>query len=294
MYNKLFTKILDSSIWLAPDPHRLVWITLIAAMDEHGNVNFASIGNIAARARVTRDQAAEAVAAFEGPDPDSGDPDNEGRRIERFPGGWHVLNAHKYRALVTKAIIQEQTRARVAKHRAKMAGVTISDDSLTHAKRTSNASVTPSEALSEAEADTEAKTKTRRAAKPRSSASDAGFDMLWQQYPRHTARKKALEAYQRIGPSAELLDEMLAAVAWQRKLKSWVDGFVPHLSTWLNGKRWEDQPPAPTQHRHETPRQTAAIDRVIEMTGGLLNARRTHPIQPEYNDALDKQFPALG
>ena len=34
MYNKLFTKILDSSIWLAPDPVRLVWITLLAAMDE--------------------------------------------------------------------------------------------------------------------------------------------------------------------------------------------------------------------------------------------------------------------
>ncbi len=256
MYNKLFTKILDSSIWLAPDPHRLVWITLIAAMDEHGNVNFASIGNIAARARVTREQAAEAVAAFEGPDPDSGDPDNEGRRIERFPGGWHVLNAHKYRALVTKAIIQEQTRARVAKHRAKMAGVTISDAPVTDAKRTSNASVTPSEA--EAEADTEAKTKTLRAAKPRSSASDAGFDMLWQQYPRKTNRAVALKAFQKIGPSAELLDEMMAAVAGQRTSKTWLDGFVPHLSTWLNGKRWEDGwMPAPSAPS-ETPRQRAA------------------------------------
>lgn len=117
MYNKLFTKILDSSIWLAPDPHRLVWITLIAAMDEDGNAMFACADNLAARARVTIRQAEEAVKSFESPDPKSGDPDNEGRRIERFPGGWLVLNAHKYRALVTKEIIREQTRVRTAKWR---------------------------------------------------------------------------------------------------------------------------------------------------------------------------------
>ena len=153
MYNKIFTKILDSSIWLAPDPHRLVWITLIAAMDEEGNAMFASAGNLAARARVTRDQAEAAVASFEGPDPDSGDPDNDGRRIERFPGGWHVLNAHKYRALVTKAIIQAQTRERVAKHRAKAAGVTLGNALVTHEQRTGNAQVTPSVAVSISEAE---------------------------------------------------------------------------------------------------------------------------------------------
>ena len=149
MYNKLFTKILDSSIWLAPDPHRLVWITFLAAMDEDGNAMFASAANVAARARVTREDAEAAIAAFEAPDPDSGDPDNEGRRIERFPGGWHILNAGKYRALVTKAIIREQTRIRVARHREKTNGA------VTHEKREANAPVTPSEAralaVSEAE-----------------------------------------------------------------------------------------------------------------------------------------------
>ena len=164
MYNKLFTKILDSSIWLAPDPHRLVWITLIAAMDEEGNAMFASAGNLAARARVTREQAESAVASFEGPDPDSGDPDNDGRRIERFPGGWHLLNAHKYRALVTKAIIQAQTRERVAKHRAKAAGVTLGNAPVTHEQRTGNAQVTPSEAVSVSEEKPQTKTARKRAA----------------------------------------------------------------------------------------------------------------------------------
>lgn len=147
MYNKLFTKILDSSIWLAPDPVRLVWITLIAAMDEDGNCMFACAANVAARARVTVEQAEQALAAFEAPDRNSGDPENEGRRIERIPGGWHLLNAHKYRAMVTKAIIREQTRQRTAKYRQRDAHVTHCDAS----ERKSDVSVTPSGALAEAE-----------------------------------------------------------------------------------------------------------------------------------------------
>ena len=64
MYNKLFTKILDSSIWLAPDPHRLVWITLIAAMDQDSLAPFACAENLAARARVSLKETEEALAAL--------------------------------------------------------------------------------------------------------------------------------------------------------------------------------------------------------------------------------------
>lgn len=140
MYNKLFTKILDSSIWLAPDQHRIVWVTLLAAMDEDGFVQFASVANLAHRARVARDAAETAMAAFEAPDPDSGDPSNEGRRVERVPGGWVVLNAGKYRVLVTREIAKEKTRERVARFRAKKGNGAVTPG---------NASVTPSESTSE-------------------------------------------------------------------------------------------------------------------------------------------------
>jgi hypothetical protein len=146
VYNKLFTKILDSSIWLAPDQHRIVWITFLAAMDEDGFVQFASVANLAYRARVSPEQAQDAVTAFEGPDTDSGDPTNEGRRIEKVPGGWIVLNAEKYRAIVSREVQKENTRARVAAHRAKKRNADVTP---------SNASVTPSEA--EASTESEAK-----------------------------------------------------------------------------------------------------------------------------------------
>lgn len=147
MYNKLFTKILDSSIWLEPTPTRIVWLTLIAVMDESGFAQFASVANVAHRAIVTLDEAQAAITVLETPDPNSSDPENEGKRIERVPGGWMVLNAGKHRDLVTRAVIKEQTRDRVKRFRERL-------------KRASNASVTTSD--TDTEATTRAEAEERK------------------------------------------------------------------------------------------------------------------------------------
>lgn len=151
MYNKLFTKILDSSIWLEPTPTRIVWLTMLAVMDQDGMVQFASVANLAHRARVSLEEATEAVRCLETPDPNSSDPSHEGRRIERVPGGWLVLNAATYAALVTRTVAREQTRQRVARHRAKQSPLP------------RNGSVTPSDAYSETETKTEKKKEPRSA-----------------------------------------------------------------------------------------------------------------------------------
>jgi hypothetical protein len=146
MYNKLFASILDSSIWLENNPTRIVWFTLLAAMDEDGFARFASIRNLAGRARVSDDEAREAISILEAPDLDSSDPDNDGRRAERVPGGWMVLNAPKYRELATKLISREKTRQRVANFRRNHecnADVTLGNDvkqNVTHASASAYAS----------------------------------------------------------------------------------------------------------------------------------------------------------
>lgn len=117
MYSKLFHKILDSSIWLENHATVRVWITLLASMDEHGMCQFASGANLARRANVSKEEAREAVQVLEGPDPNSADPDHEGRRIERTRGGWIVLNAAKYRALVTRKEIQRLSAERSRNYR---------------------------------------------------------------------------------------------------------------------------------------------------------------------------------
>lgn len=122
MYNKLFGKILDSSIWLENDHTRLVWITLLATMDEDGFCQYASIGNLAHRAVVPIKKCETAVGVLEAPDGNSSDPEFDGRRVERVPGGWMVLNAKKYQALATRERVREMVRERVRKHRANKKG----------------------------------------------------------------------------------------------------------------------------------------------------------------------------
>ena len=102
LYNKVFTKILDSSIWLEDDATRIVWITLLAVMDEDGFCPFASPANVAIRARVAPAAAFAALKKFESPDPLTPEAEHEGRRIKRVPGGYMVLNAVKHREQLTR------------------------------------------------------------------------------------------------------------------------------------------------------------------------------------------------
>jgi hypothetical protein len=138
MYNKLFTSILDSSIWLEEPTTKVVWVTLIAAMDEDGFAHFSAMQNLANRAVLSLSDTEAAVKILESPDPNSADKEFDGRRIERVPGGWMVLNAKKYRDLATRAIAKENVRRRVQKFRLKKS--VLSESSKT--RDTGNADVT--------------------------------------------------------------------------------------------------------------------------------------------------------
>jgi hypothetical protein len=117
MYNKLFTTILDSSIWLEDSDTVRVWITLLASMDEDGFCKFGNVKNLAIRANVPLPATIKAVDILESPDEYSPGQELDGRRIERVVGGWMVLNATKYRDMVTRRLAKEQNRVRVARHR---------------------------------------------------------------------------------------------------------------------------------------------------------------------------------
>lgn len=160
MYNKLFTKIVTSSIWLEDNPTRIVWMMFIALMDEDGFVEIASVRNVASTARVKESEAARAIKCLESPDPDSSNQKNEGRRIERVPGGWMVLNSGDYRAIIKRETVKEQTRIRVARYRAsKSNNVTQCNADVTECNGSvtaGNEKVTPSEAVSEARSEAEA------------------------------------------------------------------------------------------------------------------------------------------
>lgn len=257
MYNKLFTKILDSSIWLEPDATRIVWLTCLAAMDETGFAQFAGTPNLAHRANVSLEAALEAVACLESADLNSSDPDNEGRRIERVPGGWMVLNAGKYRALVTRLAAKEQTRVRVARHR-EISRISNGVSRIGNGvSRIGNGPVTPSEAEAEAGADTKAKAQ-------RKNVSSATVE--------NTVTEPALLTFRTVGkpsewhltqtqvdlwvlayPQTEVLQEARKALAWlEANNRKTARGMPAFLFRWLgraaNGPVRASQRPSPETH----------------------------------------------
>lgn len=89
--------------------------------------------------------------------------------------------------------------------------------------------------------------RTKDGGSARGAAAVAGgFDRFWAAYPRRVARVKAEAVWDRLRPGPALESRILAAVARQSKCDQWVkDGgqFIPHPTTWLNQRRWEDEPP---------------------------------------------------
>jgi len=77
--------------------------------------------------------------------------------------------------------------------------------------------------------------------KPIHNSSNQHFDVFWSNYPRKTAKHKAKESWDKISDLNLLFEKIVAAVAEQSKTKQWQDGIIPHASTWLNQKRWEDE-----------------------------------------------------
>lgn len=116
MYVKLFSEILDSSLWSEPAHTRLVWITLLAKADENGFAHV-SLPGLAAAARVTLDETLEAVECFCAPDPFSKNPAHDGRRLEKQVGGYQLLNYEAYRDIASKADRRDSNRIAQSKFR---------------------------------------------------------------------------------------------------------------------------------------------------------------------------------
>lgn len=86
-------------------------------------------------------------------------------------------------------------------------------------------------------------------------ACTRGFDRFWAAYPRKVGKGAAERSFERIRPDAALLDRMLRAIEVQRQSDTWLRGYIPNPATWLNQRRWEDEPDGvavPTQRPANT------------------------------------------
>ncbi len=105
-FTKLDSGIVDSSIWAEPSDTRIVWITLLAKCDKEGYARL-SVSGLQRAANVPAESVTRALATLESPDPDSRTSSNEGRRVNRIEGGWHVLNYALYRNNMKEEAVRE-------------------------------------------------------------------------------------------------------------------------------------------------------------------------------------------
>lgn len=86
-----------------------------------------------------------------------------------------------------------------------------------------------------------------------------GFVRFWAQYAHRVAKPKALAAWRKLGPDDALEAIILQGVATYFASKP--DWQAPaHPSTWLNQRRWEDQPAAPPAPVRNSPRSDRVTD----------------------------------
>ena len=72
---------------------------------------------------------------------------------------------------------------------------------------------------------------------------DPFFVEFWKAYPRKTNKEFAEKVFAKLKVDDALLTKMIQAIYVQNK-SVWKDKeqqYIPHPSTWLNGKRWEDE-----------------------------------------------------
>ena len=112
------------------------------------------------------------------------------------------------------------------------------------AKRRAQESVRKASARSSA---TDADKKRTREEKRRVTtpiSPNGDFELFWKSYPRKEAKQKASQAFKKLHPANGDVERMLAALEAAKKTEQWQrdDGkFIPHASTWLNGRRFEDE-----------------------------------------------------
>lgn len=74
------------------------------------------------------------------------------------------------------------------------------------------------------------------------NAQDESFAVFWSLYPNKKAKSQALKSWIKI--DRDLYGQIIESLKLAIKSDGWTKDngkFIPHPSTWLNGKRWEDE-----------------------------------------------------
>jgi hypothetical protein len=171
---------------------------------------------------------------------------------ERRDDGYVVHDYGKYQPRAsTVRRRQAQSRERLRRWRKQRAGNARETPLQTHMKRACNALPVPvpSTEVRDVQHDSLVAVSKSQDRTVNSislvGANGDNFAAFWSRYPRKVGRKKALETWKKLRPSAELVDRMLRTLEWQVRTAKWLEAggqYIPHPTTWLNEGRWDDEP----------------------------------------------------
>jgi hypothetical protein len=277
-FTKLDSGITDSTIWLAPDTTRIVWITMMAMADQNGYVG-SSLPGLASRARVSMPACVEAIKTFLAPDEYSRTADFEGRRITEADGGWVLLNHAKYRAKISAADKRERSRLAMAALRARRKEEANNRKQLTP--------VTPRDPaltlLAQAEADNrsreEQEKNTHREKFSEVERPDDMPEQVWTDWLRIRRKKKApltKTAWEGVKREAAIAGLTPAEAVLHAAESGW-QGFK---AEWLK----RDTAKSGTETMSFAERATEAkAQRIAELTGGMANT----PLRSTKREVID-------
>lgn len=116
----LFSKIVDSSLWLEEDWVIKIFITMVVKKDADHVVR-ANAFMISQWAKKTEQEVLDAFKILSSPDKKRLEPQPyQGRRIERCEEGWMILNGELYRDLMVQANERARKRRWAAERRAQL------------------------------------------------------------------------------------------------------------------------------------------------------------------------------
>ncbi len=87
------------------------------------------------------------------------------------------------------------------------------------------------------------KSKVKNPLTPLNKSEQKLFEKFWNEYPKKKSKGQAEKTWAKINPDEQLVETMISTIRRAKKSEDWKKEkgkFIPHPSTWLNAKGWED------------------------------------------------------
>lgn len=125
------------------------------------------------------------------------------------------------------------------------------------------------------------------------TANGEYFECFWTEYPNKVKRKKCQEIWQRLKLTPAQAEQAIEAVRHYKQTDQWQkDGgqFIPHPSTFLNQRRWEDEIPTKPEPNRGDPDWDPTDEEGLAMFRECGVEMKPGPMSPEDCERMSREL----